>query len=365
MSDGGKRVNPCYRALGILLLLVLGLNLAVTWPWLRLNGDYNEALSETSDQVRRFQNLQAQGPQIQAQLESLDREVGGASFYVDADTPALAAAALQKQVKTAVDGAGGKLTSTQNLPQKEEGNAQRVAILVRMSGDVDALFKVLYPPAPARHQWVLTGHLLRIDRLFAGERRVKTLLALLSLVLSLLFLAELWWYLGRDRQLVPPPARAAVSATQKAVLPPKAAFKLPDEANYEDVLERPLFVEGRRPPSDEPKDEEPEAEQQDLPPPKLSLVGVYVTPKGSTALVRNDATRDTVRVRLGDRFDGWEVTQIDDARLVLKKRGDEHVFELRDYSKPAPPPKNTTPRRVGARKPASARRLPAALNRKK
>ncbi len=144
MIEAVKRANPCYRAFGILLLLVLGLNLAITWPWLNLNGKYNETLSEVTDQIRRFQNLQAQAPQLEAQLKSLDREVGSASFYVNADTPALAAAALQKQVKSAVDGAGGKLTSTQNLPPKEEGNAQRVAILVRMSGDVDALFKVLY-----------------------------------------------------------------------------------------------------------------------------------------------------------------------------------------------------------------------------
>lgn len=195
---------------------------------------------------------------------------------------------------------------------------------------------------------------------------MKTLLALLSLLLSLLFAAELWWYLGRDRQLVPPPVRAAVSATQSPVLPPKAAFKLPDEANYEDILERPLFVEGRRPPSDEPEEEAPTPVQPDLPAPKLSLVGVYITPKGTTALVRNIATKDTVRVRLGDRFEGWEVSEIDDQRLVLKKQNDEHVFELRDYSKPAPPPpKKTSPRRVGARTPAASRRLPPALNRKK
>jgi general secretion pathway protein M len=144
MTDAVKRIKPCYRAFGILLLLLVGLNLAITWPWLRLNGDYNQTLSEISDQILRFQNLVAQEPQLQAQLESLDKEVESASFYVDADTPALAAAALQKQVKTAVDGAGGTLTSTQNLPMKEEGNAHRVAILVRMRGDVDALFKVMY-----------------------------------------------------------------------------------------------------------------------------------------------------------------------------------------------------------------------------
>ncbi len=194
---------------------------------------------------------------------------------------------------------------------------------------------------------------------------MKTLLALLSLVLALLFVAELWWYLGRDRQLVPPPPRAAVAAARKTVLPPKAAFKLPDEASYEDILERPLFVEGRRPPSDEPQAVETAPAQQDLPPPRLSLVGVYTTPKGMTALVRNNVTRDTVRVRPGDRFEGWEVSEIDAQRLVLKNQGDQQVFELRDYSKPAPPPKKTIPSRARARTPAPARRLPPALTRKK
>ena len=76
--------------------------------------------------------------------------------------------------------------------------------------------------------------------------------------------------------------------------------------------------------------------------------------------------RQYLRVRPGDRFEGWEVSEIEEQRLVLKNRGVEHVFELRDYSKPAPPPpKKTSPRRVGSRTPASARRLPAALNRKK
>jgi hypothetical protein len=155
-----------------------------------------------------------------------------------------------------------------------------------------------------------------------------------------------------------------VSAEQNTVLPPKAAFKLPDEADYEEILERPLFVEGRRPPSEEPQTEETAPVQQNVPAPKLSLVGVYTTPKGTTALVRNDVKKDTVRVRIGDRFEGWEVSEIGGQRLVLKNQGDEQVFELRDYSKPPPPPKKTIPRRARARTPAPARRLPPALTRK-
>jgi len=144
MSGTGQTRKSCAKAVGILLLLLLLANLAITLPWLRISGQYDQAIETASQQIRRFQALQAQGPELQARLDSLDREVGNASYYVDAETPALAAAALQARVKQAVEGVGGTLTSTQSLPLEEEGSAQRVGVLVRMSGDVDVLFKVLY-----------------------------------------------------------------------------------------------------------------------------------------------------------------------------------------------------------------------------
>lgn len=144
MTATGMIRRTCVRALGVLLLLLLLANVAITVPWLRMNGAYDQAIETTTDQIRRYQTLQAQGPQLKARLDSLHREVESASYYVDAETPALAAAALQSRVKQAVEGAGGTLTSTQSLPLEEEGSAEKVAILVRMSGDVDALLKVLY-----------------------------------------------------------------------------------------------------------------------------------------------------------------------------------------------------------------------------
>lgn len=165
MNRGEKAVKPCYRAYGILVLALIGINLLITWPWLRINGEYNQAISDVRDQIERFQRLQAEAPQIQDQLDALDREVSNASFYIDANTPALAAAELQKKVKAAVDSAGGKLTSTQSLQQKEEGNAQRVAVLVRMGGDVDALFKVV-------HKLEESSPLLFIDNLTVRNRPV-------------------------------------------------------------------------------------------------------------------------------------------------------------------------------------------------
>jgi len=167
MSSQSLIRKSCAKSLGILLAVVVVLNLAITLPWLRKNHEYDQAIEKASSEIRRYQALQAQGPELQARLSSLDQEVGSASYYVDAETPALAAAALQSRVKQAVDAVGGKLTSTQSLPLEEEGNAQRVAILVRMGGDVDVLLRVLY---------ALEGEppLLFVDNLTVRNKRRPT-----------------------------------------------------------------------------------------------------------------------------------------------------------------------------------------------
>jgi general secretion pathway protein M len=159
--------KSCTKAVGVFLALVLVLGAVIMLPWLRMNEQYDQAIEKATSEIRRYQALEARGPQLQAQLDSLDQEVSSASYYVDAETPALAAAALQARVKQAVDAVRGKLTSTQSLPLEDEGNAQRVAILVRMSGDVDVLLRVLH---------ALEGEppLLFVDNLTVRNKRRPT-----------------------------------------------------------------------------------------------------------------------------------------------------------------------------------------------
>jgi general secretion pathway protein M len=158
--------DHCGLALGLLVAVVLLLNLLITWPWLAKNREYDESIERSGDQIRRYQSMQAQRPELEAQLKGLNQEVQNASYYIDAGTPALAAAALQRRVKQVVDGVGGKLTSTQNLPPQQDGNAQRVSIRVRMSGDVGVLMRVLH---------ALEGEppLLFVDNLSIRNKRTR------------------------------------------------------------------------------------------------------------------------------------------------------------------------------------------------
>lgn len=187
---------------------------------------------------------------------------------------------------------------------------------------------------------------------------MKTLLTLVSLALGLVLAAELWWYFGHDWAALPPVPAIEKTETE-AVLPPRGRFKLPDELEYEEVWERPLFVEGRRPPSEEPV-EEPEPEPTPtLPPAQLTLVGVFITPAGKTALVRNDASKEVLRVGPEDEIAGWKIGAIEDDQVVVKNGDEVQTLELRDYSKPPPPPKKQSlPRTSRTRSLRTARPQP-------
>lgn len=173
---------------------------------------------------------------------------------------------------------------------------------------------------------------------------MKSLLAFVSLALAGVVAVELWYFYAQSGTWVPePPAEVAVEVPSP-VLPRADELKLPPLESYDTVGERPLFVDGRRPPTEEPEDEEAPVVAE-TPAPKLTLMGVLMTPQGATALVRNDVTQEVLRRRPGEDIDGWQVATIEADRLVVSQGEKQEVLPLRDYSRPAPPPKKTGPQR--------------------
>ena len=180
---------------------------------------------------------------------------------------------------------------------------------------------------------------------------MKVLLAFLSLGLAAVVFVEFWYFYEQRGTWVPEPPAPVAAEVPSTVLPGSDEFKLPPLDTYETVGERPLFVDGRRPPSGEPEDEVAPV-VENAPAPKLTLMGVFMTPQGATALVRNEVTKEVLRRRPGEDIDGWQVAAIEADRLVVSQGAKQEVLPLRDYSRPAPP----------VRKPGPKRRLP---NRKK
>lgn len=196
---------------------------------------------------------------------------------------------------------------------------------------------------------------------------MKAILAGLVLLLGAVVAAEWWYFYSREGTWTPKPKPVTEAEGGERILPVAEDFQLPALGSYDSIAERPLFVAGRRPPSEEPEEvveETPVAVS--LSPPGLSLLGVLITPEGSMALVRTQKPPEVKRLRVGDLVDGWQLAEIDPGRIVMSQGEQKEDFLLRVYKYPAEPPPLTPPKgaNASAGAPTAQPRAPAAQRKK-
>lgn len=120
-------------------------------------------------------------------------------------------------------------------------------------------------------------------------------------------------------------ARVASRPTQRQAMPEKARFSA--------IVERPLFLPSRRPPS-------VEAVAASTPTPDFSLFGVVISTGEPFALVTPDTGGDPIRVKQGEEISGWTVDRIESDRILIRQ-GRTKSELLLDFTAPAPPPAET------------------------
>ncbi len=158
-----------------------------------------------------------------------------------------------------------------------------------------------------------------------------------------------------------PDVGAADTDTVPALQLSEAQIELPGLDVFDDVVNRPLFADDRRP---QPKDssEEPEAPVEAPPAVALNvaLTGIIHTPSKRVVLVRDNMTGRSVNLTENMPLPGdqgaWIVKSIEPRRVVFKdSAGDaETVLELAIGTAPSSPP----PAPRGAAAPSASR--PAA-----
>lgn len=158
------------------------------------------------------------------------------------------------------------------------------------------------------------------------------------------------------------PAAVATSSGVATTLamretPPAATREWPPLASLSQMVKRPLFTPTRRPPvaDEEPAPEPPAAIETaphiDVTPPRVTLTAVFRTPDAELALLSLASTGNVVSVRPGDEVEGWQVDDIQSARVVLRKGSARHVVELRVFNRavantPPPQPQRELPTRL-------------------
>lgn len=126
--------------------------------------------------------------------------------------------------------------------------------------------------------------------------------------------------------------------------PNQAVPMLRPEDEYLAVIERPLFLPERRPPTEEPVDLNADDLSQEVA--ELEKLDVSATlilsPSEASVWLQDPARPELVRLRLGEEYQGWTVAGIETDRILMERQGTTETLDLRDYS--ASPPSSSRSR---------------------
>jgi type II secretory pathway component PulC len=93
---------------------------------------------------------------------------------------------------------------------------------------------------------------------------------------------------------------------------------------YDEIVNRPLFIEGRQPIENVEDDDLLSNFSGKL---SITLKGVVATPDGMIALFEGK-DRKRYRLRMGDEVDGWEVAELQANKVILKRSGKQKELLL-------------------------------------
>jgi len=135
---------------------------------------------------------------------------------------------------------------------------------------------------------------------------------------------------------------------QSEPLPGLKRSKLP-EAGFNSIVERPLFIEGRKPLPDDAEDSsEAKSDMGQLD--DWALIGIYNKDKKNkkpVALFRNQKeAKKFIKLNEDQTISGWQLTEIQYDRVILQLAGQQKTVMLRkprEQSKVPMPPRHKPP----------------------
>lgn len=128
-----------------ILLLALALVFSITLlPVLLANQHYRDTLAGLEGRLQQLQRAAAIGDTLQPQYEQLKRWKTSDAQYLKSNSAALAAAELQRLVKRIIVSKNAEVVSTQILTTRQEEGFDRVALKVRIRGELENIIQAFY-----------------------------------------------------------------------------------------------------------------------------------------------------------------------------------------------------------------------------
>jgi len=143
-------------ALGVLLL-----------PIVLLHAHYDDAIESLTKQLELYRRVAAQAPEYRSALEGM-REKDGRRFFLKNTAPNLAGAELQEMVRGAIEGNGGRITTSQNPAPRGEGRFKQITVNMQFFATTPNLQKILHALEMQRPYLVVENITLRPLNAFRG-----------------------------------------------------------------------------------------------------------------------------------------------------------------------------------------------------
>jgi hypothetical protein len=146
-------------------------------------------------------------------------------------------------------------------------------------------------------------------------------------------------------QLAKPSERPEASASAIPEIQPLEGPDVASLGEYNEIIERPLFLSTRRPPEEQPEEPPEPAPEPPSADETFTLLGVVLTPEATMALLQDDKTGEIARLQVGDQVNGWHLKAVQ-ANSVSLSKGDQAVDLplVRNRSQPAPQARRQTPK---------------------
>ena len=129
-------------AVSVLVVLVAVVLSAILVPVLLLHRHYDEAIEQATDRLTRYRRVAALAPELAKAVDAV-RGRNGRRFFLKNTAPNLASAELSEMVKAAIEGNGGRITTSQNVQPKDDERMKQVGANVQFFANTASLQKVL------------------------------------------------------------------------------------------------------------------------------------------------------------------------------------------------------------------------------
>ena len=133
-----------WLALGLLFGIIISISMLIIMPWLNNRSEINEEIDEQVFRITRYQRVIASREEVLIDIEQGRKEINSLGYFNTQVSTSLATAELQNSIKSMAVHAGGELSSSQVLPNKEQDGLVRIAVKVKLTGDMEMLRSLLY-----------------------------------------------------------------------------------------------------------------------------------------------------------------------------------------------------------------------------